>query len=88
MDLDNDGLTNLQESQHDTNPNNPDSDGDDFNDGIEVAQGTDPNDPNSFPAGVNETPTAIPTLSIWSLGVFILILMLFVAYATRWRRTR
>ena len=32
-----------------TDPNVPDSDGDQFNDGFEVGIGTDPNDPLDFP---------------------------------------
>ena len=31
-----------------TDPNNPDTDGDGFNDGVEVRNGTDPLDLNSF----------------------------------------
>lgn len=43
-DPDGDGLTNQQEAEAGTNPTNPDSDGDDVNDGVEVGQGSDPND--------------------------------------------
>ena len=49
-DLDNDGLTDSAEVLiHFTNPNLNDTDLDCFKDGVEVAAGTDPNDPNSFP---------------------------------------
>ena len=41
-DSDNDGLTNSQESEYNTDPNNPDTDGDGVNDGDEVHIGTDP----------------------------------------------
>ena len=41
-DLDNDGLTNLQEYQLSTNPTNRDTDGDGYNDGREVEQGSNP----------------------------------------------
>lgn len=41
-DWDNDGLTNREESYWDTDPNNPDTDGDDYLDGEEVASGHDP----------------------------------------------
>jgi len=45
-DDDGDGLTNAREAQLGTDPNNPDSDGDGINDGIEVNMyGTDPKSP-------------------------------------------
>jgi len=47
-DPDHDGLTNLQEFQHGTDPHNPDTDGDSIPDGLELAEGTDPLNPNSF----------------------------------------
>lgn len=47
-DPDHDGLTNLQEFQHGTDPHNPDTDGDGIPDGLEVAEGTDPLNSNSF----------------------------------------
>ena len=48
-DFDNDGLTDLQEFQNTTLPNNPDSDGDGYFDGEEVAAGTNPNAPGEHP---------------------------------------
>ncbi|MEM9654640.1 MAG: calcium-binding protein [Actinomycetota bacterium] len=45
-DPDEDGLTNAEEEELGTNPNDPDSDDDDINDGDEVAAGTDPLDPD------------------------------------------
>lgn len=42
-DADGDGLTESQEYQYGTDPNNPDSDGDGTDDGTEIANGTDPN---------------------------------------------
>lgn len=42
-DEDEDGLTNLQEYQNKTNPQNADTDGDSVNDAVEVLDGTDPN---------------------------------------------
>lgn len=48
-DPDNDQLGNLQEQQRGTNPAQADTDGDGFNDGVEVAAGTDPKDPASHP---------------------------------------
>jgi gliding motility-associated-like protein len=50
LDSDSDGLTNNEESSLGTDPNNPDTDGDGINDGLEVDNGTnplDPCDPNS-----------------------------------------
>ncbi|MFC0506974.1 hypothetical protein [Micromonospora costi] len=41
-DVDNDGLTNLQEQDLGTSPTNPDTDGDGVNDGTEVARGSNP----------------------------------------------
>ncbi|MBN1843354.1 MAG: fibronectin type III domain-containing protein, partial [Deltaproteobacteria bacterium] len=46
---DNDRLTDLEEFQNDTNPNNPDTDGDGFWDGVEIDSGFDPTDPESKP---------------------------------------
>src|SRR3989344_7073731 len=48
-DSDGDGLTNAQELQQGTDPNNPDTDGDGFSDGEEVEKGTNPLDPDSHP---------------------------------------
>lgn len=47
-DPDGDGLDNLGESSHGTNPALADSDGDGVNDGDEVNQGSDPNDPGDL----------------------------------------
>jgi Bacterial TSP3 repeat len=58
-DPDGDGLTNLEEYQHSTNPHNPDSDGDGYSDGAEVAAGTNPNDPRSTPANIARIGSAI-----------------------------
>ncbi len=48
-DADNDGLTNIQEEQLGSNPNNPDTDGDGFKDGDEVKAGYNPNGPGKLP---------------------------------------
>jgi hypothetical protein len=58
LDLDDDGLIDLAEFDHDTDPTNPDSDGDRFSDGDEVGIGTDPNDPHSHP------PRAMPWIPL------------------------
>ncbi|MFC1696741.1 hypothetical protein ACFL1H_00255 [Nanoarchaeota archaeon] len=52
-DYDNDGLTNYQEYQYETNPTDSDSDGDGYNDGREVDADTDPNDSTDHPQGIN-----------------------------------
>lgn len=44
QDLDRDGLTNLEECEWDTNPNNPDTDNDGVIDGDEIKQFSDPSD--------------------------------------------
>jgi hypothetical protein len=60
-DDDEDGLANIQETNlYGTDPNNPDSDGDGVNDGEEVAEGSDPNDPNSVPAPTDSDGDGIP----------------------------
>jgi hypothetical protein len=46
VDSDSDGLTNTQEAALGTDPNNPDTDGGDVDDGDEVGNGTDPLDPS------------------------------------------
>merc|ERR1712093_238985 len=49
-DPDQDGLTNFEELViHGTDPNNPDSDGDGFSDGTEVAENSNPNGSGNFP---------------------------------------
>jgi len=48
-DSDGDGLSDEEEAEIGTDPNNPDTDGDGFSDGEEVRKGTDPLDPNDHP---------------------------------------
>jgi hypothetical protein len=49
LDEDDDGLTNAQESTRGTDPYFPDTDGDSYGDGAEVAAGSDPLDPLDVP---------------------------------------
>jgi hypothetical protein len=68
FDPDLDGLTNLEEQNAGTDPNNADTDGDGASDGQEVSAGTDPLDAGSF-------PETAPSLSGVSLGVLTLFLL-------------
>ncbi len=72
-DADNDGAPNYRDS---------DADGDGFNDGVEVAAGSDPLDPQSTPAG----PPQVPALGPW--GLPLLGLLLSGLGAIRARRAR
>ena len=49
IDSDSDGLTDDQEAELGTDPNNADTDGDGVNDGLELNLETDPTDASSFP---------------------------------------
>jgi hypothetical protein len=49
LDADQDGLLNDEEWQHQTDPNREDTDGDGFNDKVEVDAGCSPTDPDSYP---------------------------------------
>jgi hypothetical protein len=49
LDFDNDNLTNLGEFLNQTNPLNPDTDSDGYNDGLEVENGTDPLNEDDYP---------------------------------------
>lgn len=80
VDDDDDGLVNAVETgtgtfvgSNDTGTNslNPDTDGDGYSDGAEVAAGTNPNDPGSSPSG------QIPTLG--GLGAALLVAALLAA---------
>ncbi len=77
-DPDNDGLTNLQEYQHGTDPRNSDSDYDSVSDGKEVDVGTDPTDAGSTPiAGMKPmTFYGIITgvIAVVALGVVVYML--------------
>jgi hypothetical protein len=68
QDLDNDGLTNIEEYNEKTEPDEEDTDGDGYADGEELEKGFDPLDETSF-------PPALPILPI-ILIVFVIILLL------------
>jgi hypothetical protein len=56
-----------------TDPLIDDTDGDGFNDGIEVFSGTDPLDSNDYPGVGEDEPSGIPGFSLIFLAPFILI---------------
>ncbi|KFE68687.1 Ig-like domain-containing protein [Hyalangium minutum] len=53
-DSDGDGLTDVEEGELGTNPNNPDTDGDGLNDGLENATGTNPLDADTDDDGITD----------------------------------
>ncbi len=56
LDSDGDGVSDFEEEdQYGTDPLDPDTDGDGFEDGTEITLGTDPLDPASFPVSVSGT---------------------------------
>ena len=60
-----------------TDPLNPDSDGDGFNDGDEVTLGTDPLDELDL-------PRQVPALGVWGRGLLVALLAVFGV--GQWRR--
>jgi hypothetical protein len=54
LDSDGDGLSDIEEADLGTDPNNPDSDGDGLNDHEEVELGTDPRDSDTDDDGLND----------------------------------
>ena len=66
-DQDADSLSNVDEYHYGTDPTNPDTDGDAFKDGTEVACSSDPLSPQSYPIAVeSEGPKVPPTAQVWS----------------------
>jgi len=85
LDVDDDGLSNLQEFQLGTNPRNKDSDSDGWGDGEEVQAGTNPNDPNSYPTTKTTSPSltsAFPMIMV----VFPIIAIVVIIVLIRLRR--
>lgn len=60
LDYDNDGLMNLIEFYVNSDPNKVDTDGDGYSDEDEVADFSDPSDPQDIPFGLGETTASIP----------------------------
>lgn len=56
-DKDNDGLTNTEEEQYGTMPDNPDTDGDGYSDGQEISAGYDPLKPSTSDSSTDEKAT-------------------------------
>ncbi|NVM37442.1 MAG: caspase family protein [Candidatus Lokiarchaeota archaeon] len=82
-DPDEDGLTNLEEYDSNTNPHLEDTDGDTWNDGDEIAQGTDPLDPDDHP----QPPSTIePPSTIAGFAFFSLIAVIFVSVLIYFRK--
>jgi len=81
-DDDDDGLSDSQESLLGTNPLVADTDGDGFDDGVEVAAGADPNDPDDFPSGGEPVPMSGLTGRLLLAGLLTAVGIL----ATRRRR--
>lgn len=76
LDPDSDGLNNLQEFDNQTDPWDFDSDNDGVSDGVEVAKGSDPLDPNSVPVADIEMPIILLVASIF-LSIAIIIHALY-----------
>ncbi len=72
-DTDGDNLNDYYEiSIYNTDPLDEDTDNDGYNDGDEIASGTDPNDPNNYPA----TSTTAPQISGFELYYVLLLLII------------
>jgi hypothetical protein len=93
-DDDNDGLTNLQEYNlittygDSTDPKNPDTDGDGFNDGDEVDEGTDPFDILKFPEKKGPSKEADDYTWLWLLLIIIIIIVILLVLFLVLRRKR
>ncbi|MCK5046998.1 MAG: hypothetical protein KAS22_10490, partial [Candidatus Heimdallarchaeota archaeon] len=63
---------------YDTDPLNPDSDGDGFLDGFEIDMGTNSNDPNDYPIIFSPSPTETSDLSLITVMSSIFIISFFI----------
>ncbi|MGF1514652.1 MAG: FG-GAP-like repeat-containing protein [Elainellaceae cyanobacterium] len=89
IDLDNDGLTALEEFRACTSPSNPDTDDDGIQDGAEVDQGTDPTDPDN--RAIPEQPkdgakNKLALLLKLCLGLVVILLGVIVVLLTKLAR--
>jgi hypothetical protein len=75
-DPDGDGCDNLCETDHGTNPNDPDTDGDGVNDGDEIAKGTDPDSSLSIYMGPSGVPEPVATGAAFAIGSSICLIAL------------
>jgi len=84
LDLDLDGLTNLEEYLLGTFPNRSDSDGDDYSDLEEIENGTDPLDPLSHPDySLHPTSTTPVTCFGCSVIAFLFLSLTAVKIKTK-----
>ncbi|NHJ87747.1 MAG: hypothetical protein FK734_19960 [Asgard group archaeon] len=63
-----------------TNPNEKDTDGDSFDDNVEIAEGTDPTDPLDYPITPSLTPTPSPTITETS-GISLLNSLFLIVFS-------
>jgi len=68
-----------------TRPDMVDSDGDGWADGVEVTQGTDPNDPLDYPGA---PPVPVPTLGSWGIALLVAGLLAAAVGTVRRRGVR
>ncbi len=85
LDFDKDNLTNLEEYLNHTDPFNPDTDNDTYNDGLEVDKGTDPLDDEDYPSDEDndkgkKNNKIEYTLYAVLFGIIIIILILLILY--------
>lgn len=85
LDPDSDNLTNLEEYLNHTDPTDPDTDNDSYNDGLEVDKGTDPLDDKDYPseedADKDKKSDKIDfSIYVAIIGIIIFILIMLTLY--------
>ena len=84
LDADRDGLTNKEEFDEGTDPNDDDSDDDGFSDQEEIQAGTDPNNDQDVPQSVAVKPDEEEDAGMFNLGkvagidIFIILILLII----------